>query len=571
MKINQFLKMFESSFIQTFSDSGGNKKECTMSVPVKDVDISTLHAMNTMLGAGVFFSPNPTNGKGRKESDITEIRWAYVDLDYGTKEEMMSKIRKAPLVPSMLIESKRGYHVYYKSDISKANWDVIIHGLIQYYDGDPSISSMNEVLRLPGFDHVKDKDNPFEIKMISLTDFKYIEDSLIKAFPYVSPKKEFENRYGNELEEIRALNIKDVLNKLGVEVRSNQIYINGEASSMMINVKNNYVNRFSGKSGSGSTIDIVMYFKDVNSGVAINWLREQFGIKKAEDRGQFISWEELNQQSASEIRKRKADDLCTYDVDWINNSLGAIFPTDLIVVGASSGCGKSEMVLNLAYHNALRGKKILYYQLEMDNAEIIHRRRIARMNQMLGTYYIENRDYYMNRMTEDQRKAFEIAVKEENAISDKIMIYNGDGLSLNKFLETFKEHGIHSDLVIVDHLHYFSMDSQNQSQEIGLIMREIKKLTRMGVPIVLVSHLVKRNEKNEPELNDLFGSSNIGKEASVCIMLARNDENTTIYIKKSRMDGGGQRQDFKYNKPLRKLDIVKSKIIPDKSYKGYID
>jgi archaellum biogenesis ATPase FlaH len=572
MEIDQFLTMFSESCLQSFDDSGKGRKECVMCDQVKDTDIAVLHALNTISGAGIFFTPNPTDGKGRKESNITEIKWAYVDLDHGSKEEMMERIHKAPLAPSMLIESKRGYHVYYKSDISKANWEIVIQGLIQYFDGDPAISSINEVLRVPGFDHVKDPDNPFRVKLISLTNFRYTEDSLIKSFPYISPQKEFENKYGTELEEIRALDIREVLKKLNVEIRRNQIFIDGEGSSMMINVKNNYINRFSGKPGSGSTIDAVMYFKDVSSGVAINWLREQFGIKKTEDRGQFISWEELNQQSADEIKKRRSEDLCEYHIPWINDVLGAIFPTDLIVVGADSGQGKSEVVLNLAYHNALRGKKILYYQLEMDNAEIIHRRRISRMNQLLGDRYIRNKDYYLNNMTDDQKKAFTIAVREENSISDKIMIYNGDGLNLNKFLETFKAYGYKSDLVVVDHLHYFSMNSENQSQEIGLIMREIKKLTRSGTPIVLVSHLVKRNKNNEPDQNDFFGSSNIGKEATACIMLARNEQDTTIYIKKSRMDGGGQKQNFTYDKKLRKLNVVMQKIPKvSSSTSGYVD
>jgi KaiC/GvpD/RAD55 family RecA-like ATPase len=551
-EIQKFLDGFKDGFIQTADDAQKGRRELVTLAPVGSYTLDQLFALNSF-GAAIWFTPNPCSG-GRTEKNITAIRWVYADLDYETKDKQMERIKNAPLKPSMVIESKKSFHVYYRADIAFANWERIVGGVIQHFNADTALSSFNEVLRVPGFSHMKNEAEPFEIKLIEKNDLVYTEEDLVAKFPYKSFDLMFEEKFGRGLEAVKRIDIRDVLRRLGVEVKNNQVFIEGEGSSMMVNVKGNYIHRFSGKEGSGSTIDAVMYFKKYSIPQAVSWLKSEYGIADTENL--FIPYGDLVQLAADRIRKTSAERLCSYHLPWLNGKLGGIFKGELVVVGADTGLGKSEFVINLAHHNAERGKKILFYELEMENDEVTNRRVFKRMNNALGEKYLPKKDFYLNNMTDEQTQCFDLAVARECEVGDNIKLYNGNALNLEKFLQTFKAEASTKDLVIIDHLHYFSTESENASQEIGLIMRAVKDLTKTyRVPIVLVSHVVKMDKNKEPELNHFYGSSNIPKEANTCIMLARDIETdyTTVYIKKSRMIGRGYKQDYEWDEKRGEL------------------
>jgi len=59
-------------------------------------------------------------------------------------------------------------------------------------------------------------------------------------------------------------------------------------------------------------------------------------------------------------------------------------------------------------------------------------------------------------------------------------------------------------------------------------MRELKTITDIiKKPILLVSHLRKKTtdakKKSEPDLNDLYGSSNIAKEATTILFVLKDE------------------------------------------------
>ena len=110
---------------------------------------------------------------------------------------------------------------------------------------------------------MKDPENPFKVETIHYHEELYTEEQLLDAFPYVSFPEQFKKTYGSDrmIEKIRDLPIKEVLQRCGVEIKGGYAVIEGKVSSMHVNVKENYVNRFSEKGGSGSTIDVTIKFK----------------------------------------------------------------------------------------------------------------------------------------------------------------------------------------------------------------------------------------------------------------------------------------------------------------------
>lgn len=74
------------------------------------------------------------------------------------------------------------------------------------------------------------------------------------------------------LEEIKKIPIKTVLDRLGVKHKNNSIYEEGEVTTAYIYDNDNRVERFSGKDGGGSVIDVVMHYMSLEFKEAIIFL-----------------------------------------------------------------------------------------------------------------------------------------------------------------------------------------------------------------------------------------------------------------------------------------------------------
>ena len=68
-------------------------------------------------------------------------------------------------------------------------------------------------------------------------------------------------------------------------------------------------------------------------------------------------------------------------------------------------------------------------------------------------------------------------------------------------------------------------------------MRALRDLTKKNIPIIIASHLKPRQGNKKPSNYDLFGSSNISKEAKTVILMSREENLTRVQITKNR-DGG---------------------------------
>jgi len=112
-------------------------------------------------------------------------------------------------------------------------------------------------------------------------------------------------------------------------------------------------------------------------------------------------------------------------------------------------------------------------------------------------------------------------------IKQNLFIYNKKEIASLAFIKQLimKSHEMY-DLIIIDHLHYISFDSQeSEYAEIWKVMRELKQITDIiRKPIVLISHLRKKDQKDKnslPTMYDLHWSSNIYKEATSILLLSK--------------------------------------------------
>ena len=158
------------------------------------------------LGYGIFFTPNPCIGR-LLEENVVSINWWFIDIDDGTKEEMLKRIKTSPVPASVIVETKRGYHAYWRAkNGTKEKFRTIEQGLINYFGGDNAVKNPNRLMRMPNYYHMKDPDNPFLIKIIEQNDNAYTETLMELAFvPIKAVKKvKFKNTEEVKIEGFRS-------------------------------------------------------------------------------------------------------------------------------------------------------------------------------------------------------------------------------------------------------------------------------------------------------------------------------------------------------------------------------
>lgn len=156
------------------------------------------------LSYGSFFTPNGhgsiKNPKGtllRWDGNVTRFNACFADFDAGTKEQQLSTIAQmTSILPySILIESKRGFHVYWMLKDSKnapsadsSLWRSIQTTIATKYNADKACSNPSRLMRLPGSYHMKGE--PFLVEIKEVNDLHYTLPELELAFP-PPPRKTF--------------------------------------------------------------------------------------------------------------------------------------------------------------------------------------------------------------------------------------------------------------------------------------------------------------------------------------------------------------------------------------------
>lgn len=183
-------------------------------------------------GFGIFWAVNQFNG-ARKKENIVKVRALICDLDEGTNQEQLKTIAKSPLIPSLLIKTKRGYHLYWfvKDYALECHFEQQ-NAIINFLGGDKGAKDLCRVLRVPGYYHHKQE--PFLVHEVARTN-KIYSTKDFDVFPKVE-KKQFVSTTtnGNHKEILQKLSgthyVKGEVFEFSSFSNKDQIYINGKLS-----------------------------------------------------------------------------------------------------------------------------------------------------------------------------------------------------------------------------------------------------------------------------------------------------------------------------------------------------
>ena len=262
-----------------------------------------------------------------------------------------------------------------------------------------------------------------------------------------------------------------------------------------------------------------------------------------------------------ERRDRKKQQLrcLTFGVPFLDECLGGIYSNDLILYGAKTGIGKTQLATITAMANASSGKRVHFFALEAEANEI--ERRIK--YQILAEAFFKclKKDFpnvHLNYMDWYYGKLEQTLGKVEDEI-DTIMkdlypnlwtFYRTTG---DYTIQDFEKHVLaiqdQTDLLILDHLHYFDFDDENENRAMKSTVKKIRDLALLiGKPVILIAHMRKSDRRLKqiiPGVDEFHGSSDITKIATKIITLApcTQEQNqghkspTYMRIAKCRVDG----------------------------------
>lgn len=204
---------------------------------------------------------------------------------------------------------------------------------------------------------------------------------------------------------------------------------------------------------------------------------------------------------------------------------------ELTVIAGQTSYGKTTLAINIANKIALQGTPVLFVTLEMTKAEITSR-----------FMHINGGD------TDDyQTAASLIAFQSTSELNWKSI----DGL-VKRFVQKFS-----NGLIVIDHLHYFTRELEQVSEDLGRVTKELKKNAQdHKVPVILVSHVRKIQKGQAAGIEDLRGSSYIAQDADIVLMVGRKLEEPKlmrVFIEKNRNRG----YDYAANYADLHLDTIK--------------
>ena len=129
-------------------------------------------ALNTpQQGVGVFVTISETDFKGRKVENIVRPRPLFADAD--GKEQIrrcVSVLEACACSPSMAVNSGRGYHFYFCTDVPRNQFSVLQEQLSAKLGTDAAVKDLPRVMRLPGTLHLKDPAKPRLVKLLNSPD-----------------------------------------------------------------------------------------------------------------------------------------------------------------------------------------------------------------------------------------------------------------------------------------------------------------------------------------------------------------------------------------------------------------
>ncbi len=227
----------------------------------------------------------------------------------------------------------------------------------------------------------------------------------------------------------------------------------------------------------------------------------------------------------------------------LDAKLAGLQDSNLVILAARPGMGKTGITLNIAQHVAVKaGLPVGFFSLEMSKEELVDRLLVAQADidsWRLKTGRLDDRDFEKLSLAMGELAEAPLYIDDTPGISISEIRTKARRLQL--------EHGLK--LIVVDYLQLIhGRNLENRVQEVSEISQSLKNLAReLKIPVLALSQLsraVENRGTRRPQLADLRESGAIEQDADVVMFLYREDpekiEQVTLDIQKHRNGATGE-------------------------------
>jgi replicative DNA helicase len=202
----------------------------------------------------------------------------------------------------------------------------------------------------------------------------------------------------------------------------------------------------------------------------------------------------------------------------LDDMLGGLQKSDLIILAARPSMGKTALAMNIAMNAATEGKKVAVLSMEMSKQQIMVR--------LLASEA---------RVSAKRLRGGGLATEDWPLLEEAARIIYGVNLWIDdspalsstevrgKLRRLDAKHGL--DLIVLDYIQLMHGKGENRQQEISRISSDLKTLAKdLDLPVLALSQLNRASEMRadkRPILSDLRESGSIEQDADVAILLHR--------------------------------------------------
>lgn len=165
-------------------------------------------------GYNVYYLPNSPEklpeGRPVDGTDIVHWDFVFVDFDlksknYPSKDDFIHAIGDSEIIPTKVIDSGNGIHVYWKvSDLTPMSFLALSRRLMRKFNTDPAVQKIYQLMRTPGTMNTKVKDHFIPCEILFESDEVYTSEELDQLLPQLTQedevycKEHFDKTYSTE-------------------------------------------------------------------------------------------------------------------------------------------------------------------------------------------------------------------------------------------------------------------------------------------------------------------------------------------------------------------------------------
>ena len=488
--------------------------------------------------AGIFFSINSMKPWERDKASVTKVNARACEVDNLSKEDQLKLISVAPLAPSLIIESNKSFHMYwFAKDGTIDNWTKICWWLRNFFGGDPAIASdISRVLRVPGYNHMKDFNKPFMCSIVDWNWNYYTEEEMLKAYPdtetlaekeakAIKKEQQLKQAIWNDdaWDRIRAMDSKAMLEKISgtnlvwwdiISFRHNsnwteQIFCNWKSTGCRID---KMWKIWSTDKGGPNWTNWIAWYGWVDWKEIYRWIKEEFPFVLPEKK------ETTEAKSIDDILSAIDTDINTelhtyYYPKWFEK-FNSFLSGELVTIVAPSNSWKTTFAMDIIKRNTAEWRKCFYINWEF-------RIETVWVNRWLWKHWKTKEALWdKNPLSPDERKDM------EKYVADSLWQFWYDcspmGYKLDELVELITEKTKEwYELFVIDSLSKIQWNLTNearshQNQTMETFLALVQKL---NIAVILLHHTNK--------FGKFEGSQKIFDFSNVFITMAKNEDDFT--------------------------------------------